>query len=158
MSLLATGPADRPIWIVYGMSKYKKQSHVVWKCDYHIVWTPKYRFRVMTGLVKDLVEQDIRMLSEWKGCAVIELNVQADHVHLVVSIPPKVAVSELMGTLKGKLAIKHFKSYPQLKKKPYWGNHFWSRGYFVNTVGINEPGRRSGSYSSVCALPGNGGP
>ena len=63
---------------------------------------------------------------------------QADHVHLVVSIPPKVAVSELMGTLKGKLAIKLFKSYPQLKKKPYWGNHFWARGYFVNTVGINE--------------------
>jgi putative transposase len=61
-----------------------------------------------------------------------------DHIHLVVSIPPKISVSLLMGTLKGKLAIKLFKSYPQLKKKPYWGNHFWSRGYFVNTVGINE--------------------
>lgn len=120
------------------MSKHKKQSHVVWKCDYHIVWTPKYRFRVLTGLVKDLVEQDIRMLCEWKGCEILELNVQADHVHVVVSIPPRVSVSELMGTLKGKLAIKLFKSYPQLKKKPYWGNHFWSRGYFVNTVGINE--------------------
>ena len=63
---------------------------------------------------------------------------KADHVHLVVSIPPKVSVSELMGTLKGKLAIKLFKNYPQFKKKPYWGNHFWARGYFVNTVGINE--------------------
>ena len=98
------------------------------RCDYHIVWTPKYRFRVLTGLVKDLVEHDIRMLSEWKGCEVIELNVQADHVHLVISIPPKVSVSTLMavrrcGILKGKLAIKLFKSYPQLKKKPYWGNH-----------------------------------
>ena len=97
----------------------------------------------MTGLIKDLVEHDIRMLVEWKSCEVIELNVQEDHIHLVVSIPPKVSVSELMavrrcGTLKGKLAIKLFKSYPQLKKKPYWGNHFWSRGYFVNTVGINE--------------------
>ncbi|GAB3226720.1 hypothetical protein GCM10027423_63680 [Spirosoma arcticum] len=89
-------------------------------------------------MVKDLVEHDIRLLSEWKGCEVIELNVQSDHVHLVISIPPKVAVSELMGTLKGKLAIKLFKSYPQLKKKPYWGNHFWAWGYFVNTVGINE--------------------
>lgn len=131
------------------MSKYKKQSHVV--------WTPKYRFRVLSGLVKDLAEHDIRLLSEWKGCEVIELNVQSDHVHLVISIPPKVSVSELMavrrcGTLKGKLAIKLFKSYPQLKKKPYWGNHFWARGYFVNTVGINEPGRRSGSYSSVCEI------
>ena len=120
------------------MSPYKKQSHVVWKCDYHIVWTPKYRFRVLTGLVKELVEHDIRVLSEWKGCQVLELNVQSDHIHLVISIPPKVSISDLMGTLKGKLAIKLFKSYPQLKRKPYWGNHFWARGYFVNTVGINE--------------------
>ena len=119
-------------------SKYKVQSHVVWKCDYHVVWTPKYRFRILTGKVKDLVEEDIKRFCEWKGCEVMELNVQADHVHLVVSIPPKVSVSELMGTLKGKLAIKLFKSYPVLKKKPYWGNHFWSRGYFVNTIGINE--------------------
>ena len=120
------------------MSKYKKQAHVVWKCDYHIVWTLKYRFRILTGVIKDLVEQDIKMLCEWKDCEVIELNVQPDHVHLVVSIPPKVSVSVLMGTLKGKLAIKLFKSYPQLKQKPYWGNHFSSRPYFVNTVGINE--------------------
>ena len=81
---------------------------MVWKCDYHIVWTPKYRFRVLSGLVKDLVEHDIRLLSEWKGCEVIELNVQPDHIHLVISIPPKVSISELMGTLKGKLAIKLF--------------------------------------------------
>ena len=85
-----------------------------------------------------MVEQDIKMLCEWKSSEVIELNVQLDHVHLVVSIPPKVSVSVLMGTLKGKLAIKLFKPYPNLKKRPYWGNHFWSRGYFVNTVGIDE--------------------
>ena len=66
------------------------------------------------------------------------MNVQVDHVHIVVSIPPKVSVSVLMGTLKGKLAIKLFKTYPKLKRKPYWGNHFWSRGYFVNSVGIDE--------------------
>jgi putative transposase len=76
--------------------------------------------------------------ARWKSCEVIELNIQPDRIHLVISIPPKVSVSLLMGTLKGKLAIKLFKNYPQLKKKPYWGNHFWSRGYFVNTVGINE--------------------
>ncbi len=61
-----------------------------------------------------------------------------DHVHAVVSIPPKISVSTLMGTLKGKLAIKLFKSYPKLKQKPYWGNHFWSRGYFVTTIGVDE--------------------
>ena len=119
-------------------SKYKKLSHVVYKCDYHIVWTPKYRYRVLFGEVKRLVEGDIRVLCDRKSAEVIELNVQVDHVHLVVSIPPKVSVSELMGTLKGKLAIKLFKSYPKLKQKPYWGNHFWSRGYFVTTVGVDE--------------------
>ena len=119
-------------------SKYRKLSHVVYKCDYHIVWTPKYRYRVLFGEVKSLVEKDTRMLCEWKGVEIIELNVQIDHIHVVCSIPPKVSVSELMGTLKGKLAIKLFKSYPKLKEKPYWGNHFWSRGYFVTTVGIDE--------------------
>ena len=120
------------------MSKYKKLSHVVYKCDYHIVWVPKYRFRILKDGVKDLVDKDIRSLCEWKGCEVEELNVQEDHVHLMVSIPPKVSVSVLMGTVKGKLAIKLFKSYPGLKKKPYWGNHFWARGYFVSTIGLDE--------------------
>ncbi len=120
------------------MSKYKKLSHVVYKCDYHIVWVPKYRFRILKDGVKDLLDKDIRSLCEWKGCEVEELNVQEDHVHLMVSIPPKVSVSVLMGTVKGKLAIKLFKSYPGLKKKPYWGNHFWARGYFVSTIGLDE--------------------
>ena len=66
------------------------------------------------------------------------MSVQTDHIHIVVSIPPKVSVSDLMGTLKGKLAIKLFKSYPKMKQKPYWGNHFWARGYFVSTVGKDE--------------------
>ena len=118
--------------------KYKKLSHVVYKCDYHIVWTPKYRFRVLFGELKSLIENDTRMLCEWKGVEVMELNVQIDHIHIVCSIPPKVSVSELLGVLKGKLAIKIFKSYPKLKQKPYWGNHFWSRGYFVTTVGVDE--------------------
>jgi putative transposase len=120
------------------MGKYRKLSHVVYKCDYHIVWVPKYRFRILKGAIKELLEHDLRMLCEWKGCFVEELNVQEDHVHLLVSVPPKVSISKLMGTLKGKLAIKLFKSYPKLKKKPYWGNHFWSRGYFVSTVGLDE--------------------
>ena len=120
------------------MSKYKKQSHVVYKCDYHIVWVPKYRFRILTGEISKIVDHDIRMLSEWLGCEVIELNVRIDHVHVVVSIPPKISVSTYLGTIKGKIAIKMFKTYPMLKKKPYWGNHFWARGYFVNSVGMDE--------------------
>ena len=120
------------------MSKYKKLSHVIYKCDYHIVWVPKYRFRVLKGQIKTLIESDIRMLYEWKKCELEEMTVQIDHIHLVISISPKVSVSELMGILKGKLAIKLFKSYPTLKEKPYWGNHFWARGYFVSTIGLDE--------------------
>ena len=120
------------------MGKYRKLSHVVYKCDYHIVWVPKYRYRILTGEIKKLVEEDLKLLCEWKGCEIQEMSVQVDHIHLVVSIPPKVSVSSLMGVLKGKLAIKLFKSYPQMKEKLYWGNHFWVRGYFVSTVGIDE--------------------
>jgi putative transposase len=99
---------------------------------------PKYRYRILSGVIKELIETDIRKLCEWKRCEIKEMNVQVDYVHLVVSIPPKVSVSEFMGIMKGKLAIKLFKSYPELKKRPYWGNHFWARGYFVNTVGLDE--------------------
>jgi len=120
------------------MSKFKKLSHVIYRCDYHIVWTPKYRFRILEGIVKRQLEKDIEMLLEWIGCEKRELNIQIDHVHLIVSVPPKVSISRLMGILKGKTAIKIFKSYPRLKKKPYWGNHFWSRGYCVDTIGLDE--------------------
>jgi putative transposase len=120
------------------MSKYRKLTHVVYRCDYHIVFSPKYRFRILTGAVAELVERDIRALSAWREVEVWELSVQPDHVHLVCSIPPKISVSQFMGLLKGKLAIKLFRSYPNLRKKPYWGNHFWARGYFVSTGGVDE--------------------
>ena len=81
----------------------------------------------MSGEVGKLVDQDIRKLSEWLGCEVMELNVQADHVHVVVSIPPKVSVSTYMGTIKGKIAIKIFKSYPMLKRNLIGGNIFSER-------------------------------
>ena len=120
------------------MSEYKKLSNVIYRCDYHIVWTPNYRVRVLEGFVKQQLSEDISMLLEWKGCEKKELNIQIDHIHLIVSCPPKQSISNLMGILKGKTAIKLFKSYPQLKKKPYWGNHFWSRGYCVDTIGFDE--------------------
>ena len=118
------------------MGKYRKSSHVIYRCEYHIVWVPKYRFRVMRGAIRELLERDIRGISEWLGAEILELNVQDDHVHVVVSIPPKVSVSEYMGTVKGRTAIKLMKSYPGLRQKPYWGNHFWARGYFVSTIGL----------------------
>ena len=120
------------------MSKFKKLSHVIYRCDYHIVWVPKYRFKILEGMVKKQLQDDIEMLLEWISCEKKELNIQIDHIHLIVSVPPKISISKLMGILKGKTAIKIFKNYPQLKKKPYWGNHFWSRGYCVDTIGLDE--------------------
>lgn len=120
------------------MAKWKKLAHVVYQCSYHIVWCPKYRFRIMKGGVGKYIEETIRSLCEWKSIDILELNVQEDHVHTVVNIPPKHSISEVMGILKGKTAIKVFKSYPALKRKPYWGNHFWSRGYCVSTIGLDE--------------------
>ena len=110
----------------------------MYQCTYHLVWVPKYRYRILKGAVKSFVEDTLKMLCEWKKIEVMELSVQEDHIHLVLSIPPKLSVSEVMGILKGKTAIKLFKSFPVLKKKPYWGNHFWARGYCVTTVGIDE--------------------
>ena len=120
------------------MSKYRKLTHVYYKCDYHIVFTPKYRFRILEGMIKSLIEHDLQVISTWKDVQIQELNIQIDHIHMVCSVPPKVSISEFMGILKGKIAIKLFKTYPSLKQKPYWGNHFWSRGYFVSTVGLDE--------------------
>ena len=120
------------------MSKYKKLSHAIYLCNYHIVWVPKYRYRILEGAIKDLVEHEIRSMSEWKSAEVMELNVRKDHVHLVVSIPPKLSVSDYMGIVKGKSAIKIFQKHTGLKRKVYWGNHFWARGYCVSTVGIDE--------------------
>jgi putative transposase len=122
----------------YIMAKWKKLAHVVYQCSYHIVWTPKYRFRILEGDVGKAVEDKIRTICEWKDIEVLELSVMKDHVHMVATIPPRESISEVMGILKGKTAIALFKGKPGLKKKPYWGNHFWSRGYCVTTIGMDE--------------------
>ncbi len=120
------------------MSRFKRLSHVIWCCKYHIVWVPKYRFRILTGPIAEELYKTIHVYCGRMGCEVIELNIQSDHVHLLVSMPPKESVSKLLGTVKGKTAIQVFRQFPHLKQKPYWGNHFWARGYCVDTVGIDE--------------------
>ena len=119
------------------MSRFNKLSHVLWHCQYHIVWVPKYRYRILTGAVGREVFECIQVNSSRLDCQVIELNIQADHVHLLIKVPPKQSISDLMGTLKGRTAIRIFKQFPYLKQRPYWGNHFWARGYCVDTVGLN---------------------
>ena len=119
------------------MSRFSKLSHVLWHCQYHIVWVPKYRYRVLTGDVGFEVMKTVRVFAERLGCKIDELNVQADHVHLLIKVPPKVSISKLLGTVKGKTAIQVFRQFPYLKKKPYWGNHFLAKGYCVDTVGVD---------------------
>ena len=75
--------------------------------------------------------------SDHMGCIIVELNVQIDHVHVLVMIPPNVMVCDYVGTVKGRTAIRLFSKYPKLRTKPYWGNHFWSEGYCADTVGLN---------------------
>lgn len=120
------------------MSRYNQASHVFWRCQYHIVWTPKYRFRLLKNNVGKEVYRCINVYCNQLGCEVVELNVQIDHIHLVVKVPPKLSISKLMGVLKGQIALKLFSKFPYLRKNKLWGNHFWQRGYFVDSVGINE--------------------
>ena len=119
------------------MSRFEKLSHVLWHCEYHIVWVPKYRFRILTGDVGKEVFDSLHVFSHRLKCQVVELNVQPDHVHLLIKVPPKQSISDLMGAFKGRTAIRVFKQFPHLKKKPYWGNHFWAKGYCVDTVGLD---------------------
>jgi putative transposase len=91
----------------------------------------------LTGKVAVEVERCIRAFSEQQGCEVVELNVQVDHVHLLMMIPPKVSISGFVGSVKGRTAIRVLNKFRELKERPYWGNHFWSRGYCVDTVGLD---------------------
>jgi putative transposase len=120
------------------MAKWKKSAHVVYQCSYHLVWTPKYRYRILQGEVREFVERKIRAVCEWKQVEILEMTMMPDHIHMVAIIPPKLAISELIGILKGKMAIAVFQQHNKLRTKPYWGNHFWSRGYCVTTVGMDE--------------------
>jgi len=123
------------------MKEIQKLSHAVWECKYHLVWCPKYRFRILKGDVAKSLRDIIRQLCSWKKVEILEGNVQVYHVHLVVSFPPKYSISEVVGFLKGKSAIRMFDKYMGLKKR-YWGRHFWAKGYCVSTVGLDEEGIR----------------
>ena len=119
------------------MRDIKKLSHVAWECKYHLVWCPKYRFRILKGEVGRSVRDIIKQLCEWKNVEILEGNVQVDHIHLVLSFAPKYSISEMMSFLKSKSTIKIFDTHLELKKR-YWGRHFWAKGYCVSTVGLDE--------------------
>lgn len=119
------------------MKELRKLGHSVYDCKYHVVWCPKYRFKVMQNEIRLYVREVIKELCRWKKLEIIQGNVQEDHIHIVLGIPPNYSVLSTIGFLKGKSAIKIFNKFGKLRKK-YWGMHFWSQGYCVSTVGLDE--------------------
>ena len=115
----------------------KSIAHTKWNCKYHIVFAPKYRRSVFFGEKREAIGKILRQLCEWKGIEIIEAEICPDHVHMLVSIPPKIAVSSFMGYLKGKSSLMLYEQFGNLKYK-YKGREFWCRGYYVDTVGKNK--------------------
>ena len=112
-------------------------AHTKWNCKYHIVFAPKYRRQVIYGKIKSDIGIMLRKLCEYKGVEILEAEACKDHIHMLVSIPPKYSVSQIMGYLKGKSSLMIFEKYANMKYK-YGNRHFWCRGYYVDTVGRNK--------------------
>ncbi len=111
-------------------------AHTRWDCTYHIVIIPKYRRKVMYAQLRQEVGEILRKLCGYKQVEVVAGSISSDHIHMCLKIPPKIAVSEFMGYLKGKSALMIFDKHPEYKKGA--SRHFWSKGYYVSTVGINK--------------------
>ena len=112
-------------------------AHTKWKCKYHIVFAPKYRRKVFYAEKREDIREIIRTLCQWKGVEIIEGEVCPDHIHLLLSIPPKLSVSGFMGYLKGKSSLMIFQKYGNMKFA-YRNREFWCKGYYVDTVGRNK--------------------
>jgi putative transposase len=112
-------------------------SHAVWDCKYHIVWIPKYRRKILYGELRKNLGEMFRGLARQKESRVLEGHLMADHVHMFISIPPKYAVAQVVGFIKGKSAIHIARTYGG-RKKNFVGEHFWARGYYVSTAGKDE--------------------
>jgi len=112
-------------------------NHTKWECKYHIVWIPKYRKKAIFEDLRKHLEEIFRDLATQKECKVVEGHLMPDHVHILISIPPKHSVSQVVGFIKGKSAIQIARNF-QGRKKNFVGQHFWARGYYVSTVGKDE--------------------
>ena len=117
-------------------SSVNSLAHTKWECKYHIVFAPKYRRQVIYGQLKKDIGKILRDLCERKGIEIVEAECCPDHIHMLVRIPPKYSISEIMGYLKGKSSLIIFDRHANLKYK-YGNRHFWCRGYYVDTVGKN---------------------
>ena len=112
-------------------------QHTRWRCQYHVVFAPKYRRMVIYGQIKRDIGQILRKLCEQKGVEIIEAQACPDHIHMLISIPPKYSVSQIMGYLKGKSSLMIFDQHANMKYR-YGNREFWCRGYYVDTVGKNK--------------------
>ena len=119
------------------MDKFESLSHTVWECKYHIVFIPKCRRKVLYGQLRVHLGEVFRKLASQKECRIEEGHLMPDHVHMLVSIPPKYAVSQVVGFIKGKSAIHVARVYGE-RKRNFVGQHFWARGFFASTVGRDE--------------------
>ena len=117
--------------------KANSLAHTKWLCKYHIVFTPKYRRKVIYNKYREDLREILKMLCDWKGVEILEGHLMPDHIHMLVSIPPKISVSSFMGYLKGKSSLLMFDRHANLKYK-YGNRRFWAEGYYVSTVGLNE--------------------
>ncbi len=112
-------------------------AHTKWNCKYHIVFAPKFRRQIIYGRLKTEIGKILRTLCERKEIEIIEANLCADHIHMLIAIPPKYSVSQIMGYMKGKSSLMIFDRFAHMKYK-YGNRHFWCRGYYVDTVGRNQ--------------------
>ena len=112
-------------------------AHTKWNCKYHIVFAPKYRRKIIYGQLKRDIANILSMLCKRKGAKIVEAEVCPDHIHMLVEIPPSISVSSFVGYLKGKSTLMIFERHANLKYK-FGNRHFWSEGYYVSTVGLNE--------------------
>jgi len=119
------------------MNDFRSLSHTTWDCKYHLVWIPKYRKKIIYGGLRKYLGDVLRQLALQKESKVIEGHLMGDHVHMLVSIPPKYAVSQVVGYLKGKSAIHIARTYSGHKRN-FIGQSFWARGYYVSTAGRDE--------------------
>ena len=133
---------------------YKSLSHSKWDCKYHVVFVPKYRKSVLYGKIREYLKTVFRELADQKGCEIIEGHMVQDHVHILISIPPKYSVAEIVGYLKGKSAIAVARQFGG-RKRNFNGESFWARGYAVSTVGFNFE-QRLGYVKNQQQLDGQG--
>ena len=119
------------------MNDINSLSHSKWRCKYHIVFAPKYRRQRIYGDIRKDIGVILRKLCEQKKVEIIEAELCPDHIHMLVSIPPNISVSQFVGYLKGKSSLMIFDRHANLKYK-FGNRHFWSEGYYVSTVGLNE--------------------